>query len=71
MSGPKAPIQASATKIGKTLASQAERTPKARGESATPNAIKEELTSEQKFEKRSKASKLRQATLNFLQCNGH
>lgn len=57
VNGPKTPGDASATKTKKTPASKAKGSKKSESESATPKVIEEELTPEQKFEKRSKASK--------------
>ncbi|KAK7729542.1 hypothetical protein SLS57_002030 [Botryosphaeria dothidea] len=55
VNGPKTPADASATKTKKTPASKAKGSKKSESESATPKVIEEELTPEQKFEKRSKA----------------
>ncbi|KAL1635556.1 hypothetical protein SLS56_001608 [Neofusicoccum ribis] len=55
VNGPKTPAEASATKTKKTPASKAKSTKKAESESATPKVVEEELTPEQRFEKRSKA----------------
>ncbi|KAK0654494.1 PWWP domain-containing protein 1 [Lasiodiplodia hormozganensis] len=54
VNGPKTPAESSATKTKKTPASKAKNSKKVE-ESATPKVVEEELTPEQKFEKRSKA----------------
>ncbi|OJD29440.1 pwwp domain-containing protein [Diplodia corticola] len=54
VNGPKTPAESSATKTKKTPASKAKNSKKSE-ESATPKPVEEELTPEQKFEKRSKA----------------
>ncbi|EKG22034.1 PWWP domain-containing protein [Macrophomina phaseolina MS6] len=55
VNGPKTPAESSVTKAKKNPATKTKASKKSESESATPKIVEEELTPEQKFEKRSKA----------------